>query len=90
MSGRKKFILTDPETGGVPQEATWSSNRVSQGLGAGRGMWAGVFTVVSAKRKDESGYTDTGLARFFFHYKLLQDNEYSFLCYSRTLFIHFI
>ena len=47
--------------------------------------------MVSAKRKDESGYTDTGLARFFFfHYKLLQDNEYSFLCYSMTLFIHFI
>lgn len=46
--------------------------------------------MVYAKRKDESGYTDTRLARCFFHYKLLQDDEYSFLCYSRTLFIHFI
>ena len=24
--------------------------------------------MVSAKRKDESGYTDTGLARFFFFF----------------------
>lgn len=59
------FILTDPETAGVPQGATRSSNRASQGLGAGKGMWAGIFTVVSAKRKDEAGYTDKELASFF-------------------------
>lgn len=70
------FILTDPETGGVPQGATRSSNRASQGMGAGRGMWAGVFTVVSAKRKDEAGCMDKELATFF----PLHDNEYNFLC----------
>ena len=59
------FILTDPETRGVPQGATRSSNRASQGMGSRRGMWAGVFTVVSAKRKDEAGYTDKELAAFF-------------------------